>query len=407
MFSPNPRVVPRISKAEWRWPPFPKHPKRWGLVGLMLNPSCRLAGVLTFAAWCCLATAAWAEEPATDAPRATAEQLVKQLGSASFEQRERASRQLREIGLEARVALDEGMRHPDAEIAFRCRRLWDEVRLLAGWQQVSQMVGDSPEARALYDKMFLADSAFWYELAENPRPLDELFPERRAQLEQAAKQAQVPAVLLEGTLANTFYFGLLAKRAKPRQEIESVDDLLRVGRCRQALKDNRVLGDLWDLWAKATDMWANATESDGPALDRLLAALQNKRPEARDIARDMLANERIPAGQRQYALLALAKTQNPADDALLQKALDDASPLDTLFTRGVVLKSQLRDVALAATIYRAGQDPREFGFDYAKLDPTTLYSPATLGFKNDEERDRAVKSWSAFAAERAGGAESR
>ena len=195
----------------------------------MFSPPCRLAGVLTFAAWCCLTTVALAEEPATASPPATAEQLVGQLGDASYEQRERASRQLLEIGLEARAALDDGMRHPDAEIAFRCRRLWDEVRFLAGWQQVSLIVGDSPEARALYDKMFLADPALWYELAENPRPLDGLFPERRAQLEQAVKQAPVPTVILEGTLANAFYFGVLAKRAKPQQELESVDDLLRVG----------------------------------------------------------------------------------------------------------------------------------------------------------------------------------
>jgi len=365
----------------------------------MFDLPCRLAGVLTFAAWCWITMGARSEEPAVNSSRSAAKQLVRQLGDASYAERERASRKLLEIGLEARAVLDEGMRHPDAEIAFRCRRLWDEVRLLAGWQQVSQIVGDSPAARALYDKMFLAEPAFWYELVENPRPLDELFPERRAQLEQAAKQPSVATVILEGTLANTFYFGLQAKRAKPQLELQSVDDLLRVGRCRQALKDNQDLGDLWD-------MWANATESDGPALDRLLAALQNKRPEARDIARDMLINERIPAGQRQYALLALAKMQNPADDALLQKTLDDTSPVDMLFTRGVVLKSQLRDVALAATIYRAGQDPREFGFDYAKPDPTTLYSPSTLGFKNDEERARAVKKWSGFTAERLG-AESR
>jgi hypothetical protein len=362
-------------------------------VCLMFNPPCRLAGVLTFATWCWITTVARAEEPAMAFSRATAEQLVRQLGDACYQQRERASRQLLEIGLEAKAALADGMRHPDAEIALRCRRLWDEVRVLAGWQQVSLIVGDSPAARALYDKMFLADPALWYELAENPRPVDGLFPERRAQLEQAVKQAQVPAVLLEGTLANAFYFGVLAKQAKPQQELESLDDLLRVGPCRQALKGNEALGDLWDLWAKAT-------ASEGPALDRLLAALRDNGPQARDIARDMLADERIPAGQRQYALLALAKKQNPADDALVQKALDDSTPLDTLFTRGVVIKSQLRDIALAAKIYRAGQDPRAFGFGYAKPDPYALYSPSTLGFKNEEERAQAVKNWTIFATER-------
>lgn len=360
----------------------------------MFSPPCRLAEVLTVAAWCCLATAARAEEPATDAPRATAEQLVQQLGNDSYQQRERASQQLRDIGLEAKAALQGGMRHLDLEISQQCRRLWDEVRVLAGWQQVRGMIGDSPQARELYDNMFLADPAFWYELAENPRSLEGLFPERRTQLQQTLQQGQISTWIVEGALANAFYFGVLAKQAKPQQELESVNDLLRVGRCQQALKDNDALGDLWDLWAKAT-------QSEGPALDRLLAALQDQRPQTRDIARAMLADARIPATQRQYALLALAKMPNPADDALFQQALDDSTPLDTLFTRGGVIKSQLRDIALAATIYRAGQDPGAFGFGYAKPDPNTLYSPSTLGFKNEEERAQAIKNWSAFAAERA------
>jgi hypothetical protein len=162
----------------------------------MFTPACRLAGVLTFAVWCWISTVAGSEEPAMTSSRPTAEQLVEQLGDASYEERERASRLLLEIGLEAKAALNDGMQHPDPEIAFRCRRLWDEVRMLAGWQQVRQIVGDSPAARALYDKMFLADPALWYELAEDPKPSGRLFPERRAQLEQAAKQAQGPAFRL-------------------------------------------------------------------------------------------------------------------------------------------------------------------------------------------------------------------
>ena len=98
----------------------------------MFGPPCRFAGVLTFAAWCWITTGARSEEPAVNSSRSAAKQLVRQLGDASYAERERASRQLLEIGLEARAALDEGMRHPDAEIAFRCRGLWDEVRLLAG-----------------------------------------------------------------------------------------------------------------------------------------------------------------------------------------------------------------------------------------------------------------------------------
>ncbi|WP_145048317.1 hypothetical protein [Lignipirellula cremea] len=335
-----------------------------------------------------------AEEPATPSSSATAEQLVEQLGDASYDQRERARQQLLDIGLAARAALDGGRQHPDPEIALRCRRLWDEVRILSGWQEVRSVVGSSPKARALYDKMYLADTAFWYELAESPRPRDRLFPDRQEQLQQTLKESPTPTWVIEGALANAFYFGLLAKQAKPELELESLDELLRVGRCQQALKDNDALSDLWDRWAKATG-------SDGPALDRLLVALRNQRPQAREIARNMLSDKRSPATQRQYALLALAKAKNPEDDELIRNALQDSSPLDTLFSRGVVIKSQLRDVALAATIYRAGEDPKEFGFSYLKPDPATLYSPSSLGFKNDDARMQATVNWSVVAAERA------
>jgi hypothetical protein len=97
----------------------------------MFDPSCRLTEVLTFAAWCWITAMARCEEPPNASRPATAEQLVGPLGDASYEQRERASRLLLEIGLEARAVLDNGMRHPDAQIAFRCRRLWDEVRSIS------------------------------------------------------------------------------------------------------------------------------------------------------------------------------------------------------------------------------------------------------------------------------------
>lgn len=350
----------------------------------------------------CFAPAAPAEEPAMASRRMTAEQLVEQLGENSYEQRERAYQQLLKIGLNARAALEQGRRHPDPEIALRCRRLWDEMRLLAGWRQVRSTVGNSPQARALYGKMFLAAPDLWYKLAESPRPPDSLFPDRRTRLQQTLKESLPRTWIIEGALANAFYFGVLAKQANPQRELESLDELLRVGRCQQALKDNAALSDLWDMWAKAT-------ESGGPALDRLLAALRNERPQARTIAREMLADKRIPATQRQYALLALAKMNNPADEKLIRTALQDSSPLDTLFSRGVVIKSQLRDVALAAMIYRAGEDPKEFGFRYLKPDSTTLYSPSTLGFTTEAARTQATKKWSVVAAERArdrGGAES-
>ena len=146
------------------------------MCGLPHRSSWPFAFVACFA----IAPAVRADRPATASQLASVQQLVQQLGDDSYDRRELARQQLLTIGLQARAALEGGMQHPDPEIALRCRRLWDEVRILAGWQQVRPMIGDSSESRALYHKMFLADPAFWYGLAENPRPLDSQYPERRS-----------------------------------------------------------------------------------------------------------------------------------------------------------------------------------------------------------------------------------
>jgi len=81
------------------------------------------------------------------------------------------------------------------------------------------------------------------------------------------------------------------------------------------------------------------------------------------------------------------------DEALMSRFLDDASPLGVYLSGGKVIKAELRDVALAAIIRRAGADPREYGFQYIKPGATFLYSPATLGFIDLPERQAAFAKW--------------
>lgn len=350
----------------------------------MFIPFFRLATLLLLFTW--YYNAAASDKEPTAAQQAGLEQLIRKLGDDSYQERERAYQKLLGLGLQAKAALLAGMKNPDLEISVRCRRLWDEVRILAGWQDVRIIIGDSRENRALYDKMFQADPTLWYELAENLRPVDSVFSERRAALEKALKDGMTRTWLIEGSLANIFYFGIQAKRKAPQLELKGVEDLLNSGRCQQALRENAPLQNLWEIWAKITG-------SEGPALDRLMAAMREDLPKARGLAREMLEDQRFSSKQRQYALLALAKVNNPADDALIQKFIDDASPVDVYFSRGVLIKSQLRDIALAALIVRADKAPSDFGFKYLRRDERMLFSPSTLGFKDDDERRAAFKKW--------------
>jgi len=132
----------------------------------------------------------------------------------------------------------------------------------------------------------------------------------------------------------------------------------------------------------------------------MMEGLRNGGKDVVPIARELLRDQGTPASQKQFALLALAKAYLPEDDELVQEFVDDASPIDTLFSRGVVIKSQLRDTALAAIIVRAGKDPADFGFKYLRRDDRILFSSSTLGFKDDDERRAAFEKWFTRAAGR-------
>jgi len=340
--------------------------------------------VIVIVAYANLAVTARAHE----ATEKRIEELVQQLGNASYRARERAADELLKIGMQTKAALFAGMKSKDLEIALRCHRLWSEVRIDAGWQQVREVIGDSSASRDLFEQMFLAAPAVWYELAETPRAADILFEERRGRLQEQLKEKQYDNWV--GALANLLWCGVRVKKEPPQKELPRVDDLLSTGRSQQALADIEPLRVLLDAWTSVT--W-----TDGPSFDRLLVALRDRRPEAVEIAREILNDKEAPAKNRQYALLALADSNSPEDQQLIDAALNDSSSLDVLFTKGLVIKSQLRDVALAVRIARAGRNPAEFGFSYLRPSDSTIYSPSSLGFRDSAERTAAFERWSAFA----------
>lgn len=153
-------------------------------------------------------------------------------------------------------------------------------------------------------------------------------------------------------------------------------------------------------WSKFRSEWLRQAGDDRPAFERLMEGLRNGEKDVVPIARALLRNQATPAGQKQFALLALAKYRFPEDSELVQEFVDDASPIDTIFSRGVVIKTQLRDTALASLIVRAGKDPAQFGFLYLREDDRTFFSPSTVGFKNDDERRAAFEKWLSRAAVR-------
>lgn len=350
----------------------------------------RLVAILTIGGACgFVSTSGSAQQPSSNDTQTRIEACVKQLGDDSYQVRQRAAEELLAFGLSTKAALLVAMKSDDLEIARRSQRMWSEVRIDVGWQKAQELLGDSPQARQLFDKMFIAAPDLWYELAEKPRSNESVFDDRQKWLQEAPAEKRF--LHWEGDLANLLYFGLRVKSELPQKELPRFDELLRTGLTQKAIASN-------EAFRLLVAKWTIATSTDGPALDRLLIAMQERRSQAINIAREILQNDKAPAKEKQYALLALLTTKEADDEKLIEAALGDSSALDILFSQGQLVKSELRDVALAVQITRKGQSPGAFGFKFLRANDSTIYSPSSLGFVDSAERDAAFEKWAAFTA---------
>lgn len=364
------------------------------------------ATILACIACCCLMETACARDATAARPPEIGE-WIRQLGAEDFEVRENASRQLAELGLKAKPELLAGMRGDDAEIRWRCARLWAAVREkdfrlraelflndakgldnyeFPGWDRYRKLFGVSQATRQTFLSLQEGEPELWEEFGDTSADDPWRFQERYRQLKSEMEDRRDRKVIA-GTTAMSVLF--MTETYQPTISAE----------------DRRWMGELWNLsavvdavrsdeaWGSFKSKWLARRDDPRPAFERLMAGLSAGGDEVVVIARELLKNRETPSKQKLYCLLALAKSRDRQDDVLIRGYLNDATEIDTYLTRGIVIKSQLRDIALVTLIARAGKDPVDFGFRYMRRDDRMLFAPSTLGFKDDEERRAVVEKW--------------
>jgi hypothetical protein len=366
---------------------------------------CALNLIACIASYCGLSVAL-GDEASSARPRQISK-WVEQLGDDSYEVRENASRELSALGLTAKPELLVGIRSTDPEVRWRSAELWEAVREtdfqlrakaflndpigtfdheFPDWDRYRKLFGTSRIARQTFLSLQKEEPMLWEESANAATDSPRRFLERCQQLRSAFRDEQV-RTKFSGATSLTMLFMAIRYQARVSNE------------------DRQLMKRLWEQsevvdvvksdtsWSEFRSEWLRQAGDDRPAFERLMEGLRNGEKDVVLIARELLRNQATPAGQKQFALLTLAKYRFAEDDALVQEFVDNASPIDTFFSRGVVIKSQLRDIALASLIVRADKEPADFGFNYLRRDEGTIFSPSTLGFKNDDERSAALKKW--------------
>jgi hypothetical protein len=356
---------------------------------------------------CLFLAAGAAAEKAEDNPDPAA--LVRRLGDEKFATREQAAEQLRKLGKAASVALQAGLKHPDADVRERCRALLEEIggddreeRLkafladtedkqpLPGWQRFVKAAGKTPAARRSFAAVYRAGGDLLEAAETSPTEVRDRLAARCSAL--------APALITPGpddpVLAEAEALLLVVTDDRVTLGVPAFNALctgLEVLANRAAFKKSFLQDEPSRklLLAFVQRRW------DGPQQERALAlALAFELKETADWAVGLALSRELPGPTRGWALLVVGQLGTKYAGRL-EPLLADTTAVGQKSLGPTTLRAEVRDVALAAVIRLAGRQPADFGFPYLQALPgiKTLPTPACLGFADAAGRDAAFKKW--------------
>ncbi len=348
------------------------------------------------------------------AKTARARELVRQLGSPIYRERDAAARELARLGPAAAGPLAEAADDPDAEIRARVGQLGpvaaeEETRRraqlflldwagryehnLPGWALFASITGDTPAAKRLYAEVYRrpgnrailvaiegagplpeaglglvggVGAARPHRPPAGPRSalaaalearrrelgLGQVAPRRGGDATTPGGQADAAAVLF-GEALSPAPESAWAERREYRPELY----LARDG-------SGRTLGGQGPFGAALPGLvrrWAGAQAAPSGLVAAMNAAADSGA--IRAAAARVVAAEAAPAGSRIQAAILLARHGTPADlPALLGAASDRTAAGFVNGDDGAVVPIEVGHVALAHAVLLANRRPQEFGF---------------------------------------------
>lgn len=353
------------------------------------------------------------------------DELIAQLGSDEFTIREKAADQLTRLGLPAFEALERAARHPDREVRYRSQRILGLVRQidlerrleafvngeseaedypLPGWSRFKKAHGDESPARKLFVEMQRADADLLQSIEEGPQSAARLLSQRASQQQQALRLGAQQASF--GQIVATLFVASQEDVSLPAQTLSII-----FSHCYQpAFRDILTNSSQREIPRQMLGSIIRRSE-DLSAYQAMTIAYQFNMTEGVVPATKILDNlGQGPPHMAQFALMTLARVGDASHLPIVERMLDNKSPLTRLEEKPqgeekVVYEVQVRDAALAAAVMLSGQKiPVYFDVpqDQQSTDPQQIMSNARLiGFTSDEARARTFEKWAKYKAAQA------
>jgi len=346
--------------------------------------------------------------------------LVRQLGSDLYEEREKASEQLQRLGLAAKPALEKGSTDEDAEIRRRCQDLLPAVmeidlrnRIAAFladkegkgnhnlplWAAFRKAAGEDNAVRQLFAEMMQGETLpFLLDCADSPDQQAEVL-ERFARRSQQKMYQQVPGKL-PGQLSHADFAALLfiggeAKSGGGREQAPYIiSGLLYQPFARSALSD----GPQAPALRKMLVRWMNNQTNENVILQLTQSAQNLGLKEANDYLLSVIRDKKVRGIYMAQVVVNLGRMNNKEHIPVLQTLLEDQTQLGQIQFNRVRGNTELRDVALSMLVHLTGQSHKDYGFSFLGERANLMWAPNYAGFTSPELREAAHKQWKTWAA---------
>ncbi len=342
------------------------------------------------------------------------DRLIQQLGAPEFMKRQQAMTALSGLGRSVVEPVQRALQSEDPEVRLRAKFVLrvlrdanrervlqaflagDEPEVeadLPGWPQFRELVGDQPEGRTLYAQMLqdeadFLDTIFHADVPGTPVDISRELAARTFELQQQLRSRQ--AIPISSVSA------LLLVAAGNNVDLASQSGLMTL--CYRTEFDRAIRSGPQQLPLRRMLGRVVAKDSDESLLaQRLHFTLNYELPEGLDPARVVLHHRVGNPHIRQFAILVVAKLGREAEDTrILERTLDDDTEIAASHRLGDrQITTQLRDVALASLVHRAGEPLAEYGLADVRLDATLVFQTISVGFASDADRQVAIQRWRA------------
>jgi hypothetical protein len=346
--------------------------------------------------------------------------LVRQLGSPSFAERERATRALIGLGIATRDALLSAVKDPDAEVRARARAILATVsesdfrdrleafsadydgrgqQSLPGWERVSATLGNSRLTRQLFVEMQRAEPELMEAYARGGKAASESLDARcRTIFEQLTHASGGDGPVSIGTLASLLLVGSADDVTVDEQLAFQLYSWLIY---RPAFQKNASSGPWSGPLKRVLGLWiVKDTTPAATAQNLTFAATYDLKPEGITLAAKLLTGEATTPQIRQLALVTIGRFGDKRQLATVEKQLEDPTPCGAAQLKAISrqVEVQVRDVALAVLLHLTAQAPRDFGAARVEPNPQNYFQVAAIAFANAASREEALKQWQAWRA---------